>query len=89
MEQRNERVVLETARYRIEGELSLPREGYRSRITDFLNAEERGFLAIQEAVVEPLDGSGGRRAYPFLALARAHVVMVAPLEAPAADAAGA
>ena len=37
METRVERVVLETAKHRIVGDLTLPREGYRSRLSDFLN----------------------------------------------------
>ncbi len=34
---RIERVVLETEHHRITGDLHLPREGYRSRLSDYLN----------------------------------------------------
>ena len=37
METRIERVVLETDRHRIVGDLTLPKEGYRSRLSDYLN----------------------------------------------------
>ena len=40
METRTQRVVLETSRHRIVGDLTLPREGYLSRFSDFLNQSE-------------------------------------------------
>ena len=44
VEHRDERIVVETDRYRITGMLRLPRDGYRSRLTDYLNSSERAFL---------------------------------------------
>ena len=44
VEHRDERIVVETSNYRITGMLRLPRDGYRSRLTDYLNAAERTFL---------------------------------------------
>ena len=41
MEWRKEQVVVETDRYRIEAMLTLPREGYRSRVSDHLNRATR------------------------------------------------
>ena len=38
VEQRDERIIVETDRHRITGLLRLPRDGYRSRLTDYLNA---------------------------------------------------
>ena len=35
MQHRSERVRLETERYRIFGTLTLPRDGYRSRMSDY------------------------------------------------------
>ena len=37
MDQRLEHVVIETERYRIQGDLHLPAEGYRSRLSDYIN----------------------------------------------------
>ena len=37
MDTRIERVVLETSRHAITGDLTMPKEGYRSRLSDFLN----------------------------------------------------
>jgi hypothetical protein len=73
MEHRRERISLETTRHRIEGLLTLARDGYRSRVSDVLNASERDFLTLTEVTVEPLDG-GPPEEHPFLAVARRHIV---------------
>ncbi|MGA2927441.1 MAG: hypothetical protein ABSG43_15895 [Solirubrobacteraceae bacterium] len=80
MEHRNERIVAETDRYRITGILHMPRDGYRSRLTDYLNGSERTFLALTDVDVVPLDGGPADR-LPFLALALQHVVLVRPADA--------
>ena len=41
--------MVETDRYRIEGSLTLPREGYRSRLSDHINRREQEFFTIQIA----------------------------------------
>jgi hypothetical protein len=43
-ELRLERVVVETDRYRVEGDVRLPQEGYRSQISDYINRPEQQFL---------------------------------------------
>ena len=70
--------MLETDRYRITGALTLPAEGYRSRLSDYVNQRDREFLTISEATIEPLDGTGGKRSEPFLMIGRAHVRLIAP-----------
>jgi hypothetical protein len=75
VDQRRERICLETARHRIEGELTLARDGYRSRVSDVLNAAERDFLTLTDVELEPLDG-GAVEHHPFLAVARRHIVFV-------------
>ncbi len=55
MQHRNERVYIETERHRISGVLTLARDGYRSRVSDFLNASEREFIALTDVVVELVD----------------------------------
>jgi hypothetical protein len=80
MEHRHERILVETARHRIEGTLTLARDGYRSRVSDVLNASERDFLTLTDVTIQPLDG-GPPEAHPFLALARRHIVFaVSPVE---------
>jgi hypothetical protein len=75
VETRPSRVVLETTRHRISGTLHLPRDGYRSRVTDFLNASDRDFLALTDAEVAPLDGSGPAERHAYVALARTQIVL--------------
>ncbi len=89
---RQERVRVETSRHRIEGLMTLARDGYRSRISDVLNASERDFLTLTEATVEPLDG-GPLESHSFLAVARAHIVFAVsaaepPIAPPAEPPAG-
>ena len=82
MDFRRERVRLETERHRIEGVLTLARDGYRSRVSDLLNASERDFLTLTEVTVAPLDG-GPIELHPYLTVARRHIVFaVAGSEAP-------
>jgi hypothetical protein len=76
---RRERVRIETARHEIEGTLQLPHEGFRSRLTDFLNTQGNDFLPLTDAEVTWLDGTRPPERHEFLALAARHVVMVAEL----------
>ena len=80
MEQRDERIVVETARHRISGLVSLPRDGYRSRLTDYLNAGERTFLALTDVEIAPLDGGGPPYHRPCMAVSISHVVFAMPAD---------
>jgi Family of unknown function (DUF6812) len=71
--QRQERVRIETERLRIEGILTLARDGYRSRVSDVLNAAERDFITLTDVTVTPLEG-GPTELHPYLSLARRHIV---------------
>jgi len=83
LDHRQERIRVETARHRIEGLMVLARDGYRSRVSDVLNASERDFLTLTDVTLEPLDG-GRVEHHAFLAVARAHIVFAvsAPEAAP-------
>ncbi len=74
-EERRERIRVETPRHRIEGLLMLARDGYRSRVSDMLNASERDFLTLTDVTLQPLDGGPVER-HAFMAIARAHIVYV-------------
>ena len=78
METRVERVVLETERNRIVGDLTLPREGYRSRLSDYLNRGDLDFIPLVNAEISSL---GGAEQYErgFVAVARGHVHVAYPL----------
>jgi hypothetical protein len=80
MDHRRERIRLETERLRIEGEITLARDGYRSRVSDVLNASERDFLTITDATVTPLDG-GPIELHDYITLARRHIVFVVAADA--------
>jgi Family of unknown function (DUF6812) len=78
MDVRQEQVVVETDRYRIEGRLTLPREGYRSRLSDHVNRRDQEFFTIQEANLTAIDGSGRDWKAPVLMLARRHIRLIVP-----------
>src|SRR5438874_13221014 len=75
---RHEDIVLETDRYRIEGKLTLPREGYRSRLSEYVNQRDREFFAINDATVTALDAPTTTRQASLPLAAGAHVRPVAP-----------
>jgi len=77
MDLREEQVVLETDRYRIVGTLTLPREGYRSRLSDYVNQRDREFFAVSDATVTSLDDTESTRKATFIMVARRHVTLVA------------
>ena len=77
MENRLERVVLETERHRIVGDLTLPREGYRSRLSDYLNRGDLNFIPLINAELAPLNG-GSPESRSFIAVAREHVQLAFP-----------
>ena len=80
MEQRTERIIVETDRHRIVGHVLLPADGYRSRLTDYLNASEREFLALTDVEVSTLDGSPRIEKRDFIALSMRHIVLAMPAD---------
>jgi len=80
MENRNLRVVLETDRHRIVGEMTLPADGYRSRLSDYLNQGDLGFLALTNAtVIEHLDsGATDATEHEFIAVGTKHILLAYP-----------
>jgi hypothetical protein len=84
MNEREERIVVETERYRVTGTVRLPVEGFRSRLTDHLNAGEREFVALTDVDIVPLDPATAASAPParhaFVALGRRHIVFATSAE---------
>jgi uncharacterized protein DUF6812 len=78
MDHRLEQIVLETDRWRIEGNLTLPREGYRSRLSDYVNQRDREFFSIQDATMTALDNPSEVHERPFVMIARRHIRLIAP-----------
>lgn len=79
MELRREQVVVEIERYRIQGALHLPAEGYRSRLSDYMNQREAEFLPMTDCTVSTIE-TGQERTLPFVLVARRHVRMIAPVD---------
>ena len=85
---RYERISIDTPRHRIVGVATLASDGYRSRLSDLLNAPEREFIALTDATVMSLDGTHEVTNHAFIAVHRAHVVFAVSLgdvEQPADD----
>jgi hypothetical protein len=78
VENRQERVVVETDRYRVEGMMTLPLEGYRSRLSDHVNRRDQEFFTILDAELIALDGTGREWKAPVLMLARRHIRLIVP-----------
>jgi len=78
VDNRVERVVLETGGQRIVGDLTLPREGYRSRLSDYLNQGDVDFIPLTDAEITGLDGREAIRR-EFVAIARSQVHLAYPL----------
>ena len=79
MQHRYERISIDTARHRIVGVATLASDGYRSRLSDLLNAPEREFIALTDATVELLDGDSEVMNHDFIAVHRQHVVFAVSL----------
>lgn len=81
---RQERIRVETERHRIEGSITLARDGYRSRVSDVLNASERDFVTLTDVTVAPLEG-GPVELHAYLSLARRHIVFAVSAEPVSGD----
>ena len=78
LQTRQERVYLETNRHRIAGTITLARDGYRSRVSDVLNATERDFISLTDVTVELLGHDGPGTHHDFLAVSRHQIVLAIP-----------
>jgi hypothetical protein len=74
VQHRYERISIDTTRHRIVGVVTLAADGYRSRLSDLLNAPEREFIALTDATVELLDSDAVVMHHAFIAVHRQHVV---------------
>jgi hypothetical protein len=79
VQHRYERISIDTTRHRIIGIATLASDGYRSRLSDLLNAPEREFIALTQATVQSLDGDQEVTRHDFIAVHRQHVVFAVSL----------
>jgi uncharacterized protein DUF6812 len=78
---RRERVVFETDRSLVVGDVTLPPEGYQSRLSDAVNRPEVAFIPLLDVEISPLDGGAAERR-EFVLLAKQHVRLAYPLSGP-------
>jgi hypothetical protein len=79
MDTRVQRVVLETTRFRIVGDVSLPTEGFRTRLSDVLNRQDTGFISLVNVELSPI-GGGDTESQPFVAVARNRIEIAYELD---------
>jgi hypothetical protein len=75
---RRERVVFETDRHVVVGDVTLPPEGYQSRFSDVVNRGEVAFVPLVDVEISPLGGGVAERR-DFVLLAKGHVRLAYPL----------
>jgi Family of unknown function (DUF6812) len=79
-EQRVERVQFETDRHWIVGDMTLPAQGYQSRLSDSFNRIDISFIPLVDVEVSPLDGGEVERR-EFMVLSKAHIRLAFPVAA--------
>jgi hypothetical protein len=77
--QRTERILFETERHEVIGDVTLPADGYQSRFSDMINRTDVGFIPLLDVEIRPLDGGEALRR-PFVILAKAHIRLAHPVE---------
>jgi hypothetical protein len=77
---RKEKVALETDRYRVEGHMTLPADGFGSRLSDYVNRRDVEFFTLQDVTLSPLDGGDSWTA-PVLMVASRHIRLITPSQA--------
>jgi hypothetical protein len=77
---RRERVVFETDRHLVVGDVTLPPEGYQSRFSDAVNRPEVAFIPVLDVEITPLAGGQAVRR-DFIVLAKEHIRLAYPFEA--------
>jgi len=80
--QRSERVLFETDRHLVLGNLTLPANGYQGRFSDAINRPEVSFIPLLDVELIPL-GDGEPSKHDFLLLSKSHVRLARP--APESD----
>ena len=78
MNHRLVRVLIETERHRIAGMITVSRDGYRSRVSDVLNASEKDFISLTDCVVELIGHDGPGTRHEVLVISRNHIVIAIP-----------
>jgi hypothetical protein len=75
---RKERVMFETDRHLVVGDVTLPPEGYQSRFSDAVNRADVAFIPLLDVEVSPL-GGGETVHRDFIVLSKAHIRLAYPI----------
>ena len=75
--QRTERVLFETDRHLVIGDVILPTNGYQGRFSDAINRTEISFIPLLDVELIPL-GEGQPTKHDFLLLSKSHVRLAHP-----------
>jgi len=75
---RREKIVFETDRHMVFGEVTLPPDGYQSRFSDAVNRSEIAFIPLVNAEIAPI-GGGETQKHDFIVLGKAHIRLAYPL----------
>lgn len=76
---RRQRVLLETDRHLIVGEVTLPSDGYQSRFSDVINRDDVAFIPIVGVEITPLEGGEPQRR-EFAVVSKAHIRLAYPID---------
>lgn len=76
---RRERIVFETDRNVVVGDMTLPPEGYQARFSDAVNRGDVAFVPLTNVEISPL-GGGETQQRDFVVLAKRHVRFAYPLD---------
>lgn len=79
---RRQRIVVETERYKVIGDVTLPVEGFQGRLSDLLNREGVHFIPLVDATVIGRNGEPPEQR-AFVAVARDHVQVAYEASEPA------
>ncbi len=74
---RTERVLFETDRHLVIGDVTLPSNGYQSRFSDAINRPDVAFIPLLDVELVPLAGGEPIR-HEFLVLSKAHIRLAHP-----------
>jgi len=77
---RRERVVFETDRHMVVGDVTLPPEGYQSRFSDAVNRADVAFIPLLDVEISPLGGRGMTERRDFIVLGKEHVRVAYPFD---------
>ena len=76
---RRERVLFETDRHVVVGDIILPAEGYQARFSDAVNRGDVEFIPLVDVEITPLAG-GETVKHSFIVLGKAHIRFAHPLD---------